>query len=99
MTQVRIKPVDFDESATEDLVIVAGAYGEASDFFASIARMRQGFIDGYRLAATTVDTSAMRPEERERLRRRAASAGEIVDDILRQHATWKTEKGFFAKSG
>ena len=75
MTQVRIKPVDFDESATEDLVTVAGAYGEASDFFASIARMRQGFIDGYRLAATTVDTSAMRPEERERLRRRAASAG------------------------
>ena len=36
-------------------------------------------------------------EERERLRRRAASAGEIVDDILRQHATWKAEKGFFAK--
>ena len=91
---VSIRPEDFGEFATEELVPVAGAYGAVTDFFASVARMRQGFIDGYQLAASTIDASSMRPEERERLRSRAASAGEILDAILQEHADWKSAKGF-----
>jgi hypothetical protein len=88
---VRIKPLDVDESENPKVVTISGIFGEARDFFASIERMKIGFVHGYRTTISMLDISSLPIAEKERLLQSAANADNMLDNILQKHSGWKSQ--------
>ena len=73
------------ESENPKVVTISGIFGEARDFFASIERMKIGFVHGYRTTISMLDISSLPIAEKERLLQSAANADNMLDNILQKH--------------
>eukprot|EP00614_Pseudopedinella_elastica_P011121 CAMPEP_0172599302 /NCGR_PEP_ID=MMETSP1068-20121228/19365_1 /TAXON_ID=35684 /ORGANISM="Pseudopedinella elastica, Strain CCMP716" /LENGTH=450 /DNA_ID=CAMNT_0013399511 /DNA_START=80 /DNA_END=1432 /DNA_ORIENTATION=+ len=71
------------------LVAISGCPKRALDFFASHQVQRAAFLEGYELAARSVDAASLSAEKRQELAAKRLGAEAMIDRILAEQAAWK----------